>query len=338
MGGGGGARSFADGIDSGGIFHSVSSSLQNVETNESRMPILQLYRKERQDSGGPGRFRGGVGIESAIVPHKGIQPLGVIITASGVSQPEGHGLSGGSPGVSKSNAILRGSNILELLASGVVPNSMEEIAAGKIDYCEAKDRTTLADRDVIVYVISGGGGFGDPIRRETKSVLDDVEQGLVSKEIAASVYGVVVDRGVVDEPATRAARAAIVAERLRQARPAVGDSRREIVAGGTAMHPVSDTVEMVDLDGRIVQRCGICHCKLSEGGEDHLHGALVRELPLTAISPLNAHARLDLFAFRQYVCPGCGTLLAMHVQRHAETMLDESRFPSLPVHRRVPGP
>lgn len=328
MGGGGGARSFADGIDSGGIFHSVSSSLQNVETNESRMPILQLYRKERQDSGGPGRFRGGVGIESAIMPHKVAQPLTVIITASGVSQPEGHGLSGGGPGVCKSNAVLRNSSILDLLAGGFVPSSMDEIAAEQIDYREAKDRTTLADKDVIVYVISGGGGFGDPIRRVPDSVLGDVEQGLVSKEIATSVYGVVIDNGMVDAAATEAARTGILKERLSRSRPAVRASRVEIVAGGITMHPVSDTVEMADLGGRIVQRCCICSCKLSEGGEDHLHGALVQELPLTALSPLNAHARTDLFAFRQYVCPGCGTSLAVHVQQRAETMLDESSFPS----------
>ncbi len=66
--GGGGARTFADGVDSGGIFHSMASQIANAETVESRVPVLQVYRRERADSGGPGRFRGGVAVEFATTP------------------------------------------------------------------------------------------------------------------------------------------------------------------------------------------------------------------------------------------------------------------------------
>ncbi len=44
--GGGGARTFTDGIDSGGIFHSMASRMANAETVESRVPVLQIYRRE----------------------------------------------------------------------------------------------------------------------------------------------------------------------------------------------------------------------------------------------------------------------------------------------------
>ena len=75
--GGGGARTFTDGIDSGGIFHSMASQMANVETVESRVPVLQVYRRELADAGGPGRFRGGVAVEFATVPHKmPIRPAG----------------------------------------------------------------------------------------------------------------------------------------------------------------------------------------------------------------------------------------------------------------------
>jgi N-methylhydantoinase B len=326
MGGGGGARTFADGIDSGGIFHSVSSSLQNVETSESRLPILQLYRKERMDTAGPGRFRGGVGIEAAVLPHKGAGPLTAVIMASGVSQPEGHGLAGGGPGCVKVNAILRQSNIRELLAGGVVPVSGDEIASTTVEYRQAKDQTELGEADVIVYVIPGGGGYGDPLRRDVRAVEKDLREGLVSLDIARSIYGVVGDERGVDEAATGAFRDSQRRERLRHGRPPGPALPPETVDGGRLLHPVSDTVEMIELDGRRLQRCTVCHTRLAEDGGDYLAGTLVCELPLSAISPINRSGREDLFVLRQYVCAGCGTALALHVQLREEPHLGESVF------------
>jgi len=51
---------------------------------------------------------------------------------------------------------------------------------------------------------AGGGGWGDPLRREPARVLDDVRNGSVSQARAGDVYGVVVDtiHWVVDEAAT----------------------------------------------------------------------------------------------------------------------------------------
>ena len=48
-GGGAGARTFADGIDTGGFMQSMSASIPNVETTESRYPVLQIYRRQRCD-------------------------------------------------------------------------------------------------------------------------------------------------------------------------------------------------------------------------------------------------------------------------------------------------
>jgi N-methylhydantoinase B len=110
MGGGGGARTFADGIDSGGALNSMSFAIPSVETTESRLPVLMLYRSERRDSCGHGRFRGGVGLEFGVLPHKSPSPVTAITLASGVSQPEAHGLSGGTPAVAKSNVVYRASN------------------------------------------------------------------------------------------------------------------------------------------------------------------------------------------------------------------------------------
>ena len=69
--------------------------------------------------------------------------------------------------------------------------------------------------DDALYVRSdGGGGFGDPLEREPARVQADVEASMVSEGVAASVYGVVIANGMVDEEATQARREALRTGRL----------------------------------------------------------------------------------------------------------------------------
>jgi N-methylhydantoinase B len=326
-GGGGGARTFGDGVDTGGILHSMSSTIPNVETTESRSPVLQVYRRERRDSGGHGRWRGGVGIEFGILPHKNPVPIVSVTLASGVSQPEGHGLSGGTPASVKSNIVHRASNVHELFANGQIPDSAELVRGAEVDVLQAKDHTVLADGDFLVTVVNGGGGYGDPLRRDPELVARDVRHGLVSADIARAVYGVVVDDGAADMAATDAAREEIRATRLRDGRPVVDVAGgAATVDGGPVLHQVADTIEAVDAAGGRALRCTECHRRLGDYGADYKQATLVRELPITTTSELNATGRVDEIVLREFSCPGCGTAVAMDVQRREEPVLAESRF------------
>jgi acetone carboxylase gamma subunit len=91
------------------------------------------------------------------------------------------------------------------------------------------------------------------------------------------------------------------------------------------LHPVSDTVEAVEADGQRSLRCSLCHYRFGDYEQDHKRAALVRELPLTAVSP---HNRLCLpeYVLREFYCPGCATLLAADVQHRDEPILDESQL------------
>jgi N-methylhydantoinase B len=329
FGGGGGARTFTDGIDSGGIPHSMASRVSNVEVIESRAPLLEIYRRELRDSGGPGRFRGGVSIESAGIQHKVSQPSTFQTLASGVSVPAGRGLSGGSPGVAASSKILRGSNIAELFARGRVPTSANELTAERVEVQEAKQFTLLEDGDVVVGVESGGAGYGDPLRRDAQAVLRDVQDGLVSIEIARAVYGVVVVDDVVDEPSTAAERDS-VRERRRSEGVLPDDARpgREVKAEGEPLHRVNDTVEAVSVAGEDALRCAICHHRFCAYVEDYKRSSVMRELALAATVPGNSACRAD-YVLREYSCPGCGTAVAMDVQQRDELLQDESRFASV---------
>jgi N-methylhydantoinase B len=325
-GGGGGARTFTDGIDTGGILHSMSSTIPNVETTESRSPVLQVYRRERRDSAGHGRFRGGVGIEFGILPHKNPIPIVSVTLASGVSQPEGHGLSGGGPASAKSNVVYRASNVRDLFAAGVIPDSTEGVTGRELDVLQAKDQTLLDEGDFLVCVVPGGGGYGDPLRREPELVERDIRHGLLSAQIAREIYGVVLVEGTLDAAASVRARDEIRATRRREGRPVAAGAGGGTLAGGEVVHRVADTVEAVDVDGVRSLRCTVCQHRFGDYGSDHKQATLVRELPITAVSELNRLGRVDEIVLREFCCPGCGTSVAMDVQRSDEPVLEESRF------------
>ncbi|MEA2382437.1 MAG: hypothetical protein QOH72_2408 [Solirubrobacteraceae bacterium] len=325
FGGGGGARTFADGIDSGGIFHSMASRVANAETIESRAAVLQVYRRELPDGGGGGRFRGGVAIEFAGMPHKAPESCPAMTRASGVQMPGGRGLSGGHPGSAAWNLIVRDSDVRAQFAAGRLPATRDEVAGARIDVQEAKTLTVVGRDDFLVGASGSGGGYGDPLRRDADAVARDVRAGLVSAAMARTLYGVVVREGAADATATGAARDAIRAERLAAGRPAGGRGGGGRVEGGTVLHPVSDTVEAVAHEGTRSLRCRVCAYRFGGYGADHKRAALVRELPLTAASPHNAGCMED-FVLREFCCPGCGTGLAVDVQHRDEEILDESRF------------
>ena len=214
--GGGGARTFKDGIDTGGFLCSISIAIANVEDYEFQYPILYLYRKQLCDSGGPGKFRGGATITNCYIPHNVEEIPSKVLSANGVSQPEGVGIFGGYPSCTNQYAFLRDSNVRRLFEAGTIPQSFEEME-GRLDVQPAIVKVSMAKDDVYRIVSSGGGGYLDPLERDPELVRRDVVAGLVSVECARDVYGVVFKDRAVDERATVARRDAIRKARLRDA-------------------------------------------------------------------------------------------------------------------------
>jgi N-methylhydantoinase B len=308
FGGGGGARTFTDGIDSGGVLHSMASRIPNTETVESRSPVLQLFRREMLDGGGAGRFRGGAGVEYLCTPYKTSGPAILNTLASGVSIPGGHGLSGGLPGAAVSNVVLKDSNVAELLSSGHIPLSAAELTARATEVQEAKQLTRLEIGDVLIGAVGSGAGYGDPLRRDPDAVLGDVAAGLVSEDMAGSVYAVVISEGRVDEAATAEARLARRRERV-GAEPAPW---REHPAEGELLHPVLDTVEAVRVDGERRLRCTLCGHALGAYGADLGEAAVVREVALETATSRNRLCS-DEYVLRRLSCPGCGVAMLVEV-------------------------
>jgi N-methylhydantoinase B len=171
--GGGGARDGVDGVDGGGTpMRGGTEAMIPVETAELAYPVLIERFARRQDTGGPGRFRGGCGIEKVIR----FECPSIISGRTDRWLYPPRGLDGGldgAPGAYVLNPGTDGERYLPSKFAGV--------------------RVQAGDR--IAYRTVGGGGIGRPFDRETERVLDDVIEGRVSVAAAAADYGVVLERG-----------------------------------------------------------------------------------------------------------------------------------------------
>ena len=270
-----GARTFTDGIDTGGILHSMSSTIPNAETTESRSPVLQVYRRERRDSGGHGRFRGGVGIEFGMLPHKNPIPIVSVTLASGVSQPEGHGLSGGSPASAKSNVVFRSSNVPELFASGVIPDSTDGVTGTQTDVLQAKDHTHAGrgrlprHRGVRRRRVRRSAAARPRARRARPAATGSSPRRSHARCTAWSP-------AIRPRPPRRATRSAPSACATGGPWPTAWAAGRSRGRGCTASPTRSRRSRA--RSGRAL-RCTECGHRLGDYGDDHKQGTLVRELP-----------------------------------------------------------
>jgi N-methylhydantoinase B len=167
-----GARAGRDGLE--GVSNPLANlSNQPVELLESDLPLRVHGYGLVADSGGPGRFRGGLAFERT---YELLADEAVLTVRSDRRSHPPYGIDGGEAGAPSSNTI--GDRVLPTMP-------MEALR--------------LRKGDVFRHVSAGGGGSGSPFERDPALVLEDVLDGKVSVEAARERYGVV----IVDGEATR---------------------------------------------------------------------------------------------------------------------------------------
>lgn len=296
FGGAAGARAFRDGVDVGGEIPNVVSRWANAETQELNTPLLYLYRRVVPDSGGPGKYRGGVCHEYAFTPHgTGTHPMGVVLFGKGTRAPMSLGLFGGYPGCNVGYSTFREGNFADL------PHSLETTKGAR-----REDRqwgtVDLAPHDIQYVRFMGGGGYGDPIDRDPQAVVQDVALGLVSRKAAREIYGVVVDtRGRLGTAATTNRRRAIRAGRIGREIDAEVDARRDVVPTGMRIG------EYLQRTHSGATQCTWCGHEVAPPGADWKDHGVLRRYPTSRSGPLRTGKRE--FFLIEACCTGCGTLL-----------------------------
>jgi len=314
FGGGGGARTYADGVDTAGIVFNTTPNMPNVEDQEAEYPVLYLFRRHLRDSGGPGLYRGGRSAELAYMVYEAPEgKLEGLFAGTGAEMPNAIGVAGGMPGAAIRVARVVGTDLNERVRRGQpLPAALDDVP-GEMEILSCKhERTPIAGGDVWYHSWQAGGGYGDPLRREPARVAHDVECGAVSPQAARSIYGVVARAdGSVDPRATEALRSELRKARIAQSRsPRAGDAVLRFSGRGSARFGATLDLE---LDNGAI-RCACCGGTLGKPGEDLLPGLREWEAPLTAAGPVRGeHYDRGRFRLRHILCPNCGSALDVHL-------------------------
>jgi len=151
------------------IMYSLGESCNvPAEIMEERWPVIMEKYELWQDSGGAGRFRGGLGVRKQL---KALTDLKLIGTIEQTHAPA-WGVDGGQNG--SANAMI--------IAAG----EPHERRIGKVS------GAMLRAGERLLIQMGGGGGWGHPFERDAERVLSDVTAGYVSNESAIRDYGVAV--------------------------------------------------------------------------------------------------------------------------------------------------
>ena len=189
--GGWGARPWADGLDGNTCMFANMASF-SVEVIEAENPLEVLDYEFVPDTGGAGKFRGGM---SQRKTWRMLADEGILQVRADRQAFRPYGLQGGGPGAFGVNKLDPG-----------LPTEQK---------LHAKLTMTLRKGQVFRHELPGAGGWGPALDRDLDLVARDLRDGLVTIEGAARDYGVVAagDPPVIDQAATAALRARLRTER-----------------------------------------------------------------------------------------------------------------------------
>ncbi|HMM06162.1 MAG TPA: hydantoinase B/oxoprolinase family protein [Clostridiales bacterium] len=157
----------------------------DIESNEVQYPHITLYHEMTADTAGAGEYRGGAGMRYGFELYA--ESSHIVNFGNGLKfAPQG--CNGGGDGSFNGGYF--------------VHHGIADAFDGKEAPREA------AKGDKVLLFSSGGGGWGDPKKRDPQKVYEDVLDGIVSKEAAESVYAVALTEGGVDMAKTRKLREA----------------------------------------------------------------------------------------------------------------------------------
>lgn len=193
-----GARSCCDGMNAYGFPWCAFGRAPDVESMENEFPMLVPFSQHWPDSGGHGRFRGGVGTAQFWSAHHVPMVFFMSIADNSTVQTP-QPLFGGYAPPTVPGVSLKGVNVTELIGKleGTALD-FKSLIEGKYGEVVAEPygrsvRPVGEEQTLTVGLSTGGAGYGDPLERDPKEVERDLVAGLVSEWSAANIYKVVWD-------------------------------------------------------------------------------------------------------------------------------------------------
>ncbi len=171
--GGFGGRTGRDGMDA--VHVHMSNTLNTpAEILETAYPLRVLSYELRPDSGGAGRYRGGLGLRREIQVRD--RPAACSVLADRHRHAP-YGLAGGDPGATGEAYLVHDADL---------PGAGD---GGDAERLPAKTTRTLDPGDAVRLLTPGGGGYGDPAERDPAAIARDLRLGTVTPERVREVYG-----------------------------------------------------------------------------------------------------------------------------------------------------
>ncbi len=210
-GGGWGGRPFEDGESATVSVCQGDVRNGSIEGIELKCPVLVESRALRPDSCGAGRYRGGLGLDMKV---RNLVEGKWNFERTRRSKRPPWGIAGGTAGEPGGNLLkLPGEKAFKWITGANIPvplNSQAIVRTG------------------------GGGGWGDPLARAAALVAADAAEGLISRQAARELYGVVLRANMsLDESATRRLRDRLRSRRKRKPAKRAKPQKRPSPANGT---------------------------------------------------------------------------------------------------------
>jgi len=164
IGGGWGGRPFEDGVSAAVSMCQGDVKNTPIELQELYYPLLYECHAFRTDSGGAGKYRGGIGVEVKMTPRENCF---LSRNTDRIKCPP-WGLAGGGEGAVNETRIRR--------------HGKEETLPGKFSHLLVQPGET------ITFLTAGGGGYGEPAERSAEAVKRDLDLGYISKARAREQY------------------------------------------------------------------------------------------------------------------------------------------------------
>ena len=166
-GGGYGGQKGMDGLTNGAAPISAART-SPIEVLEQLYPIAFNYYRIRENSGGAGEYRGGFGVDFQVQLLRG-EAVSSVIGDRGIFPP--FGLHGGHPGSAATVEYVLGEKVY------------------KPPHVTKDEGVVMTPGDTVTIGTPGGGGWGEPARRNAAAIAQDVRLGLLTPEQAKADYG-----------------------------------------------------------------------------------------------------------------------------------------------------